>query len=106
MAAAALLLSLYLTQVKSQDIAGILEKDKCWTPTLKHYSGYAVADLWSASQKIAELVRNAPESKLKSVYTKYNREMFHRMLYKEEMYNGILDAILGKEATQLALNYH
>lgn len=99
MAAASLLLSLCLTQFTTNVIENISEKDKCWTPTLKYYSKYEVKDLWPLTKQIALLARNAPEDKLKAIYTKYKAEIYRTMMNKEEMYNDILDAIIGKEKT-------
>lgn len=95
MAAASLLLSLCLTQQRTNVIENISEMDKCWTATLKYYSNFDVTELWPLTKKIALLARNAPEDKLKAIYTKYKAEIFHKLLYKEELYNDVLDLIIN-----------
>lgn len=93
MSAAALLLSLCLEQCKTNPKVYLTEGSKCWTATLKYYTHYEVSDLWPLTQNIALMARNAPDSKLKSIFNKYKGYTFHKLMYKDNVYNCILDEI-------------
>jgi len=59
MAAAALLVALSMKKVV-----------KPWSPTLAHYSGYTVADVFDLSNRLLNMLRNPP-AQVKTIKTKY-----------------------------------
>ncbi|CAG4979133.1 unnamed protein product [Parnassius apollo] len=63
LSAAAICLSLHLLSNKSLS--------EVWTPTLSYYSGYSLEHIDPIIRKLAKIVINVENSKLKAVYNKY-----------------------------------
>ncbi|XP_078403179.1 G2/mitotic-specific cyclin-B3 [Cetorhinus maximus] len=47
-----------------------------WTPTLEHYTGYQVTDLYSLTRRLNLLLYSKPDEKLKAVRYKYAHKVF------------------------------
>lgn len=75
-AAAALLLSLRVLEGADVPV---------WTNTLHFYTTYSETYLRPIMLKLAEVVQEAPTSKIKSVYTKYRMPKFSQVAVRSEL---------------------
>ena len=69
--------------------------NKLWNPTLEWYSKYSAEHLRPITKKIALLARDAPNSKLKAVYTKYQSSKFQKISVRAELSSTLLDSIIS-----------
>lgn len=76
---------------------GRLNED-LWTPTLQWYSRYDVFHLTPIVQKIAVVVREAPNAKVKAVYTKYLSSKLLKISQNPELYGPYMDSIIDSES--------
>ncbi|XP_030370030.1 G2/mitotic-specific cyclin-B [Scaptodrosophila lebanonensis] len=94
-AAASLFLSLHLINGNSKAATGF--NDKHWTTTLAHYSRYTATHLRPITKQIAKLARDAPTTKLRAIYNKYQGNKFQKIAMRPELYGALMDSIVGKK---------
>ncbi|KAH8369956.1 hypothetical protein KR093_001597 [Drosophila rubida] len=92
-AAASLFLSLHLLNGNAR--AGTGFNNKHWTPTLEHYSRYTPTHLRPITRQIAKLAREAPTSKLRAIYNKYQANKFQKIALRSELSGPLMDSIVG-----------
>lgn len=92
-AAASLYLSLMLFGSNCKSASGF--NKAVWTATLQHYSRYSTDHLRPIVQKLAAVVRNAPNAKLKSIYEKYQKNKFQKISLSPELYSPLMDSIIA-----------
>ncbi|XP_017008412.2 G2/mitotic-specific cyclin-B-like [Drosophila takahashii] len=92
-AAASLFLSLHLLNGNYR--AGTGFNDRHWTPTLTYYSRYSAAHLRPITRQIAKLARDAPQGKLKAIYSKYQGSKFQRIALRTELTGALIDSIVS-----------
>lgn len=88
-AAASILLSLRLFNKVSA-----LKDSDIWTPTLQYYSRYDIKALRPLVKKIAFIAKSAPNTKLRSVYQKYQSSKFNAISLRPELRGKTIDSIL------------
>ncbi|XP_037940806.1 G2/mitotic-specific cyclin-B-like isoform X1 [Teleopsis dalmanni] len=94
-AAASVFLVLHLLNGNANAATGF--NDAHWTPTLRHYSRYSATDLRPITMKIAAIARNAPNAKLKAVYSKYQLSKFDKISLRSELYGALMDSIINSK---------
>ncbi|XP_013108370.2 G2/mitotic-specific cyclin-B [Stomoxys calcitrans] len=94
-AAASLFLSLNLLKDNSNVSSGL--NNKHWNSTLEWYSRYSPEHLRPIAKKIASVARNAPNAKLKAVYTKYQASKFQKVSTRSELYSPLMDSIISSK---------
>ncbi|EDW61454.2 G2/mitotic-specific cyclin-B [Drosophila virilis] len=94
-AAGSLFLSLHLLNGNARAATGF--NDKHWTPTLVHYSRYTAAHLRPITRQIAKLARDAPTTKLRAIYNKYQANKFQKIALRAELSGPLMDSIVGKK---------
>lgn len=94
-AAASLFLSLNLLKENANQASGL--NNKHWNATLQHYSHYTPEQLRPIAIKLAGVVRNASQAKLKAVYAKYKAEKFKHVATRPEMCSTLMDSIVSSE---------
>ncbi|XP_037940816.1 G2/mitotic-specific cyclin-B-like isoform X1 [Teleopsis dalmanni] len=94
-AAASLFLALHLLNGNARAATGF--NDAHWTPTLRHYSRYSATDLRPITMKIAAIAKNAPNAKLKAVYSKYQSTKFDKISLRSELYGALMDSIINSK---------
>ncbi|XP_061394855.1 G2/mitotic-specific cyclin-B [Musca vetustissima] len=94
-AAASLFLSLNLLKENSNMATGL--NNKHWNSTLEWYSRYSPEHLRPIAKKIATVARNAPNAKLKAVYTKYQASKFQKVSTRSELYSTLMDSIISSK---------
>ncbi|KAH8348126.1 hypothetical protein KR084_004484 [Drosophila pseudotakahashii] len=92
-AAASLFLSLHLLNGNYR--AGTGFNDRHWTPTLTYYSRYSAAHLRPITRQIAKLARDAPQAKLKAIYSKYQGSKFQKIALRTELTGALMDSIVS-----------
>ncbi|KAH8307058.1 hypothetical protein KR044_004234, partial [Drosophila immigrans] len=92
-AAASLFLSLHLLNGNARAATGF--NNKHWTPTLEHYSRYTPSHLRPITRQIAKLAREAPTSKLRAIYNKYQANKFQKIALRSELSGPLMDSIVG-----------
>lgn len=92
-AAASLFLALNLLKEKSSTPSGL--NNKHWNSTLEWYSRYSPEHLRPITKKIAFVARNAPNAKLKAVYTKYQASKLLKVSLRSELYSILMDSIIS-----------
>lgn len=90
-AAAALYISLSLFPLASST------ESKVWTKTLEHYTHYTVQHLKPIIQRLAKTVKNAPQMKVQSVYSKYQSSKFDRISIQPELQGPLMDKLIDGE---------
>ncbi|XP_055606770.1 G2/mitotic-specific cyclin-B [Uranotaenia lowii] len=88
-AAAALYISLKLFP-----LANSTADSKLWTKTLEHYTHYTVESLSPVVQRLAKVLKNAPNQKVQAVYSKYQSSKFEKVSLQPEMQSSILDKLI------------
>lgn len=91
-AAASLFLSLNLLKKNSNIPSGL--SNKHWNSTLEWHSKYSPDHLRPIAKKIAFVARNAPNAKLKAVYTKYQASKFQKVSMRAELNSTLMDSII------------
>lgn len=94
-AAASLFLSLNLLKENTNMATGL--NNKHWNSTLEWYSRYSPEHLRPIAKKIATVARNAPNAKLKAVYTKYQASKFQKVSTRSELYSTLMDSIVSSK---------
>lgn len=90
-AAAALYISLCLFPV-----ANSIEPT-VWNKTLQHYTHYTVQHLTPIIQRLAKTVKNAPQLKVQSVYSKYQSSKFDKISIQPELQGPLMDKLIDGE---------
>lgn len=90
-AAAALYISLNLFPLANST------EPKVWTKTLEHYTHYTVPHLTPIVQRLAKLVKNAPNMKVHAVYHKYQSSKFERISVQPEFQGPVMDKLIDGE---------
>lgn len=86
--AAALYISLRLFPLDNNS------ETKTWTKTLEHYTHYTVERLSPIIQRLAKLVKNAPNVKVQAVYSKYQSSKFERISTQPELQGAVLEKLM------------
>lgn len=86
--AAALYISLCLLPLANNP------ESKTWSKTLEHYTHYTVERLSPVIQRLAKLVKNAPNIKVQAVYSKYQSSKFERISTQPELQGAVLDKLM------------
>ncbi|ALC42288.1 CycB [Drosophila busckii] len=94
-AAASLFLSLHLLNDNAKAATGF--RDTHWTPTLEHYSRYTAAQLRPITRQIAQLAQDAPASKMRAVYNKYQASKFQAIALRTELYGQLMNSIVNSK---------
>lgn len=94
-AAASLFLSLNLLKENANSSSGL--NNKHWNSTLEFYSRYSPEHLRPIAKKIATVARNAPNAKLKAVYTKYQASKFQKVSTRSELYSTLMSSIISSK---------
>lgn len=90
-AAAALYISLTLFPLANNT------EPKVWTKTLEHYTHYTVQHLMPIVQRLAKVVKNAPNMKVHAVYHKYQSSKFERISVQPEFQGPVMDKLIDGE---------
>lgn len=64
---------------------------------MEWYSRYSPEHLRPIAKKIAAVARNAPNAKLKAVYTKYQASKFQKVSTRSELYSTLMDSIVSSK---------
>lgn len=94
-AAASLYLSLNLLKENCNHSTGL--NKSYWNSTLEWYSRYSAEHLGPIAKKIATVARNAPNAKLKAVYSKYQASKFQKVSMRSELYSKLMDSIVSSK---------
>lgn len=92
-AAAALYISLTLFPLANNT------EPKVWTKTLEHYTHYTVQHLTPIIQRLAKVVKNAPNMKVHAVYNKYQSSKFERISVHPEFQGPVMDKLIDGEVS-------
>ncbi|XP_055632049.1 G2/mitotic-specific cyclin-B [Toxorhynchites rutilus septentrionalis] len=86
-AAAALYISLHLFPLANNET-------KIWNKTIEHYTGYTVESMTPVVQRLAKVVKNAPNLKVQAVYIKYQSSKFEKISIQPELQSAALEAFI------------
>ncbi|XP_055529434.1 G2/mitotic-specific cyclin-B [Wyeomyia smithii] len=86
-AAAALYISLYLFPLATSTESIV------WTKTLEHYTQYTVEHLTPIVQRLANVVKSTPTSKVQAVYSKYRSSKFEKISIQPEFQGTDIDKL-------------
>lgn len=92
-AAAALYISLTLFPLANNT------EPKVWTKTLEHYTHYTVQHLTPIIQRLAKVVKNAPNMKVHAVYNKYQSSKFERISVHPEFQGPVMGKLIDGEVS-------
>lgn len=90
-AAAALYISLNLFPLANST------EPKVWTKTLEHYTNYTLQHLTPIVQRLAKVVKNAPNMKVHAVHQKYQSSKFERISVQPELQGPVMDKLIDGE---------
>lgn len=71
--------ALWLALCMKERPTSLEQRYQLWTPTLQHYSGYAVEDLHRIGARLNAWIRSLPTQYLRTVHSKYSHRVFRKV---------------------------